>query len=457
MAFGAIIGVGWITVLGAWLANAGSIGAAMAFVAGFCLVILVALAYGELASMLPVTGGEVSFAQIVFGAPAAFAVGWMLLLCYIGGFSFEMISVGWVLSAISPAISSGAAYSVLGSQVSLGELSSEILIMILVVALNIRGARFSARLQDILTAGLILISLVFIVAGFAWGSWSNLEPYFVFPETGWKWGGLFLVFSTSLFFYAGFNFSTQALGERSSRMSSRAFGFTITASIAGALLFYVAVILSAALLLPREELLASDLPAAEAFEKGFRSAFMRDTVLVAGLLGLITSWNALIFAAARILLALGRMRLVPAAFGNLHESFGTPKNAILAITAVGFAGALLGKSAVVPLASLGGLSVAFAWLVVSAAALRLRKTQGARERRFRVVAGPLVFSLAVLGTIFALYTTISMDLFGSGDRLSLGSLILGVWVIVGLLFWFLGRRSRATMSEVERNRLVSQV
>jgi amino acid transporter len=457
MAFGAMIGVGWITVLGAWLANAGSLGAISAFFAGFCLVMLVALAYGELASMLPVAGGEVSFAQIVFGAPMAFAVAWALLLTYIGGFSFEMISVGWIASTIVPMLSSEVAYSILGSDVHIGELCLEILIMVVVVVLNARGARSSARLQDFLTYSLILISLVFIIAGFWWGSWENLQPHFVFRETGWKWGGIFVVFSTSLFFYAGFNFATQALGERSDQMSPRAFGFTITLAVAGGLLFYAAVILSASLLVPRGELLAMDLPAAGAFESAFGSMFLRDVVLLAGLLGLVTSWNALVFAAARILFVLGRMHLAPAVFGHLHLEHGTPVNAILTISGIGFVGALLGRAAVLPIVSLGGLCVAFAWLIVSAAALRLRWTQPARERRFRVLVGPLVFVLAVAGTLFAVYTAIRVDLFGSGSGLSLGPMILLLWSGAGILIWIIGRRRRKTMSEAERTHLVETV
>lgn len=455
LAFGAIIGVGWITVLGAWLGQAGSIGAIAAFFAGFCLVMLVALAYGELASMLPVAGGEVSFAQSVFGAPLAFAVAWMLLLAYIGGFSFEMISVGWIVGTLVPSVSSGTSYSILGSDVFLGELFVETLIMVVVVASNVRGARSSARMQNILTYGLILISLIFIVAGFAWGSWENLQPYFVFREEGWKWGGIFVVFSTSLFFYAGFNFATQALGERSDRMSPRTFGFIITAAVMGALLFYVAVIMSAALLVPRDELLAMELPAAGAFEAAFKSMLLRNVVLVAGLLGLVTSWNALIFAASRILFVLGRMHLAPAIFGRLHHDRRTPAYAILLISGLGFLGALLGRGAVLPLVSVSGLCIAFAWLVVAAAAIRLRQTEPRRERHFRVLAGPVVFWLAVAGTVFALYTAIRIDLLGPGDGIPLGLLILLAWLIGGSLVWVIGRRRRREMSETERKQLLS--
>ena len=56
LAFGTIIGVGWIIYLGYWLAPAGPLGAAIGFGAGTLLIALIGLCYAEMASMFPVSG-----------------------------------------------------------------------------------------------------------------------------------------------------------------------------------------------------------------------------------------------------------------------------------------------------------------------------------------------------------------------------------------------------------------
>ena len=60
LAFGTIIGVGWITVMGAWLSGAGVMGAIIAFVIGGLGMLAIGLCYAEMAAAYPVTGGEVA-------------------------------------------------------------------------------------------------------------------------------------------------------------------------------------------------------------------------------------------------------------------------------------------------------------------------------------------------------------------------------------------------------------
>jgi amino acid transporter len=455
LAFGAIIGVGWITVLGEWLGEAGSLGAAAAFAAGFVVVFLVALAYGELAAMLPTTGGEVSFAQYTFGTFAAFTVATMLLLAYIGAIAFEMISVGWIASAMAPALRGQPLYEALGETVFTGELVIEVAAMVLVAGMNMGGARMAARLQDAMTLALIVVGIVLVIAAVFKGSLANLEPLFVLRGADWKLGGLFLVFSTSLFFYAGFNFATQALGERSASTSPGGFGLSIGAAILGALIFYCSIIISAASLLPRGELLALDLPAAGAFEAAFGSVLFRNIVLFGGLLGLVTSWNAVLFAAARILLILSRLGIGPPALGQVNPRRGTPDRAIIAVTILGGLGALLGREAVLPIVSLAGLGIAFAWAVMAAAAFRLRRVEPSRVRPFRVIWGAPVFAVAALGSVFALGTTVQEALLSSASGAKVTRYVLIGWLVASSIWWISTRSMRRVISEDGRKSMVA--
>lgn len=61
LAFGAMIGWGWVVLSGTWVIEAGTIGAMIAFIIGGVLVIFVGLTYAELASAMPTTGGALVY------------------------------------------------------------------------------------------------------------------------------------------------------------------------------------------------------------------------------------------------------------------------------------------------------------------------------------------------------------------------------------------------------------
>lgn len=61
LAFGAMIGWGWVVLSGNWIIGAGTLGAMLAFVLGGVLVIFVGLAYAELASAMPTSGGALIY------------------------------------------------------------------------------------------------------------------------------------------------------------------------------------------------------------------------------------------------------------------------------------------------------------------------------------------------------------------------------------------------------------
>ncbi len=61
LAFGAMIGWGWVVLTGQWIKTAGSIGAILAFVIGGIVVLFVGLTYAELTSAMPKCGGDLVF------------------------------------------------------------------------------------------------------------------------------------------------------------------------------------------------------------------------------------------------------------------------------------------------------------------------------------------------------------------------------------------------------------
>jgi len=80
LAFGGIVGSGWVVVLGEWMGAAGPGGAALAFAAGGLAMALICACYAELTARMPRTGAEFVYVREALGPVPGFLVGWVLLL-----------------------------------------------------------------------------------------------------------------------------------------------------------------------------------------------------------------------------------------------------------------------------------------------------------------------------------------------------------------------------------------
>jgi APA family basic amino acid/polyamine antiporter len=121
-----------------------------------------ALAYGELAAMMPRAGGQYVFIREAYGGALAFAFGWTLLL---------VIQTGTIAAvAVAFARFAGVIWPALGSRIFLGVgsigLSGERFVAIVVIAMlsaiNLGGLRLGVYVQNAFTSAKVL-SLVLIV------------------------------------------------------------------------------------------------------------------------------------------------------------------------------------------------------------------------------------------------------------------------------------------------------
>jgi APA family basic amino acid/polyamine antiporter len=450
LSVGTIIGVGWITILGAWLRDAGSLGTVFAFMGGGLFMALIGLCYAEVEAMYPVSGGEVAYAYEIFGLRASFASGWFLALSYIATVGFEVVSVGWILSALAPGIEGPLLYRVLGDDVHLGSLGVGLGTMALITLVNYRGAKSTATFQDMMTYGLLAISLVFITAGILGGDTQNLEPLFVRRSQGWTWMGILAVFATTPFWLSGFDVVPQAMGEKARGTVLSQMGKVIVLSLAVASTFYILVILAASMSMPREPLLALELPAAGAFEAAFDSPLLGKMVLTAGLLGIITTWNACFYAAARVVYALGRSHIIPPSYGSVHPSFRSPARAVLFVGLVGSVLGLLGRNALLPMVNAASASLAMVFFITCIGVIRLRRTRAHLERPYRVPGKKIIPIVAALASLAMTFLALYEPYMSSGGRLPVEWSFFIVWSILGLLFWKGAARLRNELSEDER-------
>ncbi len=165
LAFGSMIGVGWITTLDSWFNSAGPGGAMLAFVAGGVLMLLIGLCYAELTPMMPVTGGEIAYAYKAFGTNKAFLVGWFLAFGYLSVSAFEAVSIGMVLGYLFPNLNKIPLYEIHGSTVYAPHILLAFIFTTFIAWINYRGVQVAMNVQVALTALLVGCTFLFVGVG----------------------------------------------------------------------------------------------------------------------------------------------------------------------------------------------------------------------------------------------------------------------------------------------------
>jgi len=453
LAFGAMIGVGWVTAMGSWLTNAGPVGAIIAFLLGGLLILVIGFCYAEVTAALPLSGGEVAYAYKAYGSGKSFVIGWFLTFGYLSVSAFEAVSINKVLSYLIPSIDFLSIYSINGSPVYISHIGISAFFVILISAINYTGVKNSARFQVGLTILFVLLTFVFVITGFVMGEWKNLEPMFSETSNGSIASGIAMVLVTVPFWFVGFDTIPQAAEEADQAISFKTIGLLILISIVSAIGFYVLLILSTSMAAPWNEILNEKLPTASAFEQATGSPFLVNIILITALVGLLTSWNGFFLAGSRVLFALGRGKIIAPMFGKSHPKYQTPYYAVLFSGIVTFIGSLLGQGAMVAFVNVGSLCIVIAFFGVSFSFLSLRKKFPDLHRPFYAPGGKIVGVFAIASTAFML---IAMIYPNSPAALAwpLEWGIFSVFTLLGLIFWRFSAKSRNAISKKERDFLI---
>jgi amino acid transporter len=396
LSFGAMVGWSWVILSGLWIGNGGSLGAVMGFVLAGVPIMLIGLLYAELASAMPVVGGEHEYSLRALGKFGSFICTWAIVFVYISVCAFEAVALPTVIEYWLPDYKAGflwniAGWDVYGSWVAVGAAGAA-----LVTFINYIGVKSSAIVQSTVTLLILAAGVMLITGALFEGSAENLQPWFPNGMTG-----VFAVAVMAPFMFVGFDVIPQAAQEI--RLPARSIGRVLLGSIVMALAWYALVILAVAALLPADGL-AGNLVTADAASAGWGGAGGHLLVL-GGVGGIITSWNAFLVGGSRAVYAMASHGMLPAWLGKLHPRYRTPANAILAIGLLSIAAPLFGRVLLVWIVDAGSFAVVIAYILVAVSFLLLRKNQPEMERPFRLRHGQLIGWLALAGSLglLALY------------------------------------------------------
>ena len=422
LAFGSIVGVGWLILLDDWLARGGPVGAMLGFLVGGVALIPIIYVYGRLAARLPESATEVAYTAAVFPRAVSFAAGWAMALGYVIVCPFEAVAMGRLAAYAFPQMNEFELYRVNDYPVCLPQLLLGLATTAAITFINFRGIRHSTVLQNVATFGLLAIFALFATLGLLHGNVDNLPPYFA-DERG-AWGGLLsvlLVLQIVPYYMTGCETIPKCAEEASGGFPPSRFLPVMFWALAVGTLFYVTVIGVVALLQPWPSLLKVPYPTAAAFERAFGWPWLVRLIFVAAVLSLVKVYNGNFLAGTRLLYAMGRRRLLGGWLGEVHARYQTPAVAILLVGVLGMAGTFLGRAALVPITEVGSLTCALGWLAVS-----LAFCCGA--------AGPLRPGAWVLGIAGVVVSGLLVPLilwgFGIYEWLALAG-----WAVFGLVLW----------------------
>jgi len=452
--FGNIIGVGWIIMGATWILEGGTAGAMIAFLIAALALLPVALCYAELGAMYPLSGGEAVYAYEAFGPRMAFASGWFLAFGFIAIALFETVAIGWLITTLIPALKGPVAYEVLGYQVTWGAIVISALGIVLITAVNYRGGGTTGRFQDLMTWLLLLFCLSFVIGGIVKGDIANLQPLFREVERGGALKGFFLVLITTPAWYSGFNSMPQAVGEVAELKDPVMLAKIVASTFIAGGLFYASVILATAFAAPRDVLAGADMGVTSAMEHAFESRWMGKFVLSAGLLGLLTTWNAVFYSASRVLFALGRARLIFPGLATTHPRYGSPHVAVLVVGLLCIGGCLAGRPALVIVINTAGLGFSLVYLLACCAFVRIRQRYPTLERPYFMPGYPWLVIIAIFVTGFMVMSAGYFTWIERRLVLPVEWMLVVFWVIMGIVAWAGSSRVRSSIGEDERRQLM---
>jgi basic amino acid/polyamine antiporter, APA family len=420
LAFGTMVGVGWLILIDDWLTRGGPAGAMLGYLLGGIFLLPVAYVYGKFVRAIPDSGAEVAYVTSVFPRSIGFIAGWLMTLAYLIVCPWEAVAVGKLVTYIVPATSSLPIYSVAGKTVYLPSLLLGFGLTILILFINYRGIRISSRFQNYSTFALLLSFGLFTVLGASKVSFANYQPVF---SNASSLVSILLVLQIVPYFLTGFESVPKCVEEAHATLDPKGFVKAIFLALAAGVLFYVLIIFVVSGLVPWKSIATERYGTAVAFQRAFNSNWIARFILVAALFSLIKVFNGNFISASRLVFALGRGRWVAGNFGKIHDRFQTPYIAVVFCGLVTFVGTLLGDAILIPITEVGSLCSILGWLMTCVAYLKWRKEINPGERLI-AISGTTIASLLLILKVFPTAP-------GSLGRWEY--LALGCWMGLGLL------------------------
>ncbi|MGN6606255.1 MAG: amino acid permease [Jatrophihabitans sp.] len=450
---GIVIGTGIFTLTGVEAKNHAGPAVVLSFVLAGVVSLLAALCYTELASSVPTAGSAYTYAYATIGEPAAWIIGWDLVLEFALGAA--VVARGWS-SYLQDLFDLPTSVFGEHSDVNLGAM----FIVAVLGVVAIVGIRESAWVTNTLVAIKVAICLFIIVAGAFYVKTANWHPFvptshgttgasggtrpliqvlFGVQQSAFGFAGVLTAAAVVFFAYSGFEAVANLSEETRDPGRDLPRGLLGTLALATALYVGVSLVVTG---MVRYSNLDEGAPLSSAFDS-VGASWAGTLVSIAAVCGLTSVTLVDIVTMSRIGFAMSRDGLLPRNVAAVHPRFGTPARFTAGTTVVVML--IAGFISLSTLADLVSIGTLFAFVLVSVAVPVLRRTRPDLQRAFRVPLSPVVPILSALACLYLML------------NLSIATWIrFAVWLVIGLVVYVGYGRRHALLNRREQPRATAR-
>lgn len=420
LGIGAVIGSGIFVLPGTVAATTTGPAIIFSFILAALVSSLVAMAYSEMSTAMPVAGSAYSYGNVIFGEVVGWVLGWALILEYM--LSVSAVSTGWsayFANLISPLVKIPTALSGAYNPAGGTYINIVAVIIVLLIGLLLRGGlRQSKRVENVMVLFKVIIILAFIIIGFFFIKSSNYHPLIPKRINGaFGWQGIITGTSMVFFAFLGFDALSSSAAEVKNPKRNMPIGIIGTLIIAAVLYGIMGLVLTG--MVHYTKLNVAD-PAAFALQQvGQNWASL--IITIGALIGMATMMYTMTYAASRLIYAVGRDGLLPGGVGKLNKQ-GNPNRALtIATIVIALFSGLVPLDKLVDLVNVGTL---LAFVVVSLGILPLRHRKDVNHDGYKMPGYPVMPIISALLSAFLI------------TQLHVETLIAaGIWFIIGIILY----------------------
>jgi APA family basic amino acid/polyamine antiporter len=399
---GAIVGTGIYALTGVGAERAGP-AVILAFAIAGAVCACAALAYAELATLIPTSGSAYTYTYSVVGEMVAWVVGWSLILEYSVACSAVAVSwaaylVGWLQSAGIALPAALLAGPHAGGIINL----PAVLVALAIAGLLIAGTRESATVNFVLVIIKLSALAAFVLIALPAFNADNMTPFmpYGFGSTVTADGATRGVMAAAaIVFFAFYGFDAVATSAEETKNPGRDLTIGIIGSMALCVTIYMLVAISAVGAVNYSAMAESAEPLAFVL-RALDQPMAAWAIGLAALIALPSVILVMMYGQSRIFFVMARDGLLPRKLSQVSPRTGTPI-VITAVTGI-FVAAVAGFFPLAEIAELANAGTLTAFIAVAACMMILRRARPDLPRVFRCPAPFLVGTLAILGCLYLL-------------------------------------------------------
>ena len=400
---GAIVGTGIYTLIGVGAGMAGPAVVVSFGIAGL-ICAFTALAYAEVATMIPASGSSYTYSYVVLGEIIAWVVGWSLILEY--SLVVSAVAVGWSGYAVGFLHAMGVD---LPTALTAGPHAGGIVnlpavaITGLITWMMVVGLRESATFNAVLVVIKIAALAVFAAVALPHFDAANFHPFMPHGFASHKIDGVQhgVMAAAAIIFFAFYGFDAISTAAEEAKKPERDLPVGIIGSMLACTAIYVVVAAAAVGAMPYGQFAKSPEPLAMIVRQ-LGSPQLAAVVAAAAVIALPTVLLGFLYGQTRIFFVMARDGFLPMSLAKVNPKTGTPAR-ITVVTGV-LVAILAGIVPLEEIAALANAGTLLAFIAVSVCLLVLRKTKPDQPRIYRTPLAWVVAPVAIVGCVYLFFS-----------------------------------------------------